>query len=126
MCRMPPPPGPSTIGSRPVTPPRPPPENHPAVTSAPLTPTRTSDDKQRHVRSLYDLRVQLVQNALRDHSKLGDKTSFDLAVHVLDALDHLPEQRAHPSTVRKDLMVDIGQSTSFQPDNAGPIALTFA
>ena len=42
--------------------------------------------------SLYDLRVQLVQKALRDHSDLDEKTSFDLAVHVLYALDHIPEK----------------------------------
>lgn len=42
--------------------------------------------------SLYDLRVQLVQKALTDHSTLDDKASFDLAVHVLDALDHIPEK----------------------------------
>jgi len=42
--------------------------------------------------SLYDRRIQLVQKALRNHSKLGDKTSFNLAIHVLDALDHIPEQ----------------------------------
>jgi Family of unknown function (DUF6307) len=42
--------------------------------------------------SLYDLRVGMVQKALRDHSDLDDKTSFDLAVHVLDAMDHIPEQ----------------------------------
>lgn len=42
--------------------------------------------------SLYDLRVQLVQKALQDHSTLDDKTSFDLAEHVLYALDHIPEK----------------------------------
>ena len=42
--------------------------------------------------SLYDLRVKMVQKALQDHSRLDDKTSFDLAVHVLDSLDHIPEQ----------------------------------
>ena len=42
--------------------------------------------------SLYDLRVKLVQKALQDHSELDDKTSFDLAEHVLDALDHIPEK----------------------------------
>jgi uncharacterized protein DUF6307 len=42
--------------------------------------------------SLYDLRVKQVQKALQDHSKLDDKTSFDLAEHVLDALDHIPEK----------------------------------
>src|SRR6266498_1548177 len=42
--------------------------------------------------SLYDLRVKMVQKALQDHSNLDDKTSFDLAVHVLEALDHIPEK----------------------------------
>ena len=42
--------------------------------------------------SLYDLRVSMVQKALQDHSDLDDKTSFDLAVHVLEALDHIPEK----------------------------------
>lgn len=42
--------------------------------------------------SRYDRRVELVQKALKDHSTLDDKTSFDLAVHVLDALDHIPEK----------------------------------
>ena len=41
--------------------------------------------------SLYTLRVQMVQKALQDHSTLDDKTAFDLAEHVLDALDHIPE-----------------------------------
>jgi Family of unknown function (DUF6307) len=49
----------------------------------------TSNDKYV---SLYELRVQLVQKALQDHSTLDDKTSLDLAVHVLDALDHIPEK----------------------------------
>jgi len=42
--------------------------------------------------SLYDLRVQLVQKALRDHSTMDDTSAFDLAEHVLDALDHIPEK----------------------------------
>ena len=42
--------------------------------------------------SLYELRVMRVQKALQDHSKLDDKTAFDLAEHVLDALDHIPEK----------------------------------
>lgn len=49
----------------------------------------TSDSKYV---SLYDLRVQLVQKALQDNSTLDDTASHDLAVHVLDALDHIPEQ----------------------------------
>jgi len=42
--------------------------------------------------SLYNLRVKRVQKALQDHSKLDDKTAYDLAEHVLDALDHIPEK----------------------------------
>jgi hypothetical protein len=42
--------------------------------------------------SLYDLRVRMVQTALQAHSTLDDALSFDLAVHVLDALDHIPEK----------------------------------
>jgi hypothetical protein len=42
--------------------------------------------------SLYELRVSMVQKALQDHSDLDDTTSVDLAVHVLDALDHMPEK----------------------------------
>jgi len=42
--------------------------------------------------SMYDLRVKMVQKALQDHSKLDDKLSFNLAVHVLDTLDHIPEK----------------------------------
>jgi hypothetical protein len=34
----------------------------------------------------------MVQKALQDHSDLDDTTSFDLAKHVLDALDHIPEK----------------------------------
>jgi hypothetical protein len=43
--------------------------------------------------SLYDLRVKLVQDALTKHSTLGDNASHNLAVQVLDALDHIPEKR---------------------------------
>jgi hypothetical protein len=43
--------------------------------------------------SLYDLRVKLVQDALTKHSTLGDNAARELAVQVLDALDHIPEQR---------------------------------
>lgn len=43
--------------------------------------------------SLYDLRVKLVQDTLKEHSKLGDKASHSLAVEVLEALDHIPEKR---------------------------------
>jgi hypothetical protein len=43
--------------------------------------------------SLYDLRVKLVQDTLTKHSTLGDNASHDIAVHVLSALDHIPEKR---------------------------------
>jgi hypothetical protein len=43
--------------------------------------------------SLYDLRVKLVQEALAKNSKLDDGTARELAVHVLEALDHIPEKR---------------------------------
>jgi len=42
--------------------------------------------------SLHDLRIKLVQKAMQDHSKLDDKTAFDLAVHVVYVLDHIPEK----------------------------------
>jgi len=42
--------------------------------------------------SLYDLRVKLVQDTLMKHSKLGEDTAHQLAVHVLDDLDHIPEK----------------------------------
>ena len=45
--------------------------------------------------SLYDLRVKLVQKALQDNSKLADEAAHDLAVHVLYALDHIPEKARH-------------------------------
>jgi hypothetical protein len=40
--------------------------------------------------SRYELRVQLVQKVLKEHSKLDDKASLDLAAHVVDALNHIP------------------------------------
>ena len=40
--------------------------------------------------SRYELRVKLVQQVLKDHSKLDDKTSLDLAEHVVDTLNHIP------------------------------------
>jgi hypothetical protein len=43
--------------------------------------------------SLYDLRVKLVQDTLTKHSTLSDNTAHNLAVQVLDALDHIPEKR---------------------------------
>jgi hypothetical protein len=42
--------------------------------------------------TLYELRVKLVAEALTDNSKLSDEAAHDLAVHVLRALDHIPEK----------------------------------
>jgi len=42
--------------------------------------------------SLYDQRVKLVADALTAHSKLTGKAATELAVHVLYALDHIPER----------------------------------
>jgi hypothetical protein len=42
--------------------------------------------------SLYDRRVKLVQRALTENSKLNDKVAHELAGHVLNALDHMPEK----------------------------------
>lgn len=42
--------------------------------------------------SLYDQRIRLVAQALMQNSKLEEKVAFDLAVHVLSAIDHIPEK----------------------------------
>jgi hypothetical protein len=57
-----------------------------------LTPTteETHMTKTEFV-SRYEQRIRFVQNTLQEHSKLSDKASRDLAVHVVHALDHIPE-----------------------------------
>lgn len=42
--------------------------------------------------SLYDQRVLLVAHALKQNSKLGETEAAELAVHVLYAIDHIPEK----------------------------------
>ncbi|MEU6154959.1 DUF6307 family protein [Actinosynnema sp. NPDC047251] len=42
--------------------------------------------------SLYEHRIALVQETLSTHSKLSTKDARDLAVHVLVALDRIPEK----------------------------------
>lgn len=42
--------------------------------------------------SVYEQRIQLVAQALKQHSKLNEKDAADLAVHVLYAIDHIPEK----------------------------------
>ena len=43
-------------------------------------------------RTPYDLRVELVRDTITTHSKLGDKAASELAVHVLHALNSIPEK----------------------------------
>jgi Family of unknown function (DUF6307) len=43
-------------------------------------------------RSPYDLRLDLAKDTIRAHSKLGDKAASELAVHVLHALNSIPEK----------------------------------
>jgi hypothetical protein len=40
----------------------------------------------------YGQRVELVKDTIQTHSKLGDKAASDLAVHVLHALNSIPEK----------------------------------
>ena len=42
--------------------------------------------------TVYEWRVKLVAEALRAHSKLDEKAAREIAVHVLYALDHIPEK----------------------------------
>lgn len=43
-------------------------------------------------RTPYDLRLELVKDTITSHSKLGDKAASDLAVHVLQAINSMPEK----------------------------------
>jgi hypothetical protein len=40
----------------------------------------------------YEIRVQLVADTIRAHSKLGNDAASKLAVHVLQALNSIPEK----------------------------------
>jgi hypothetical protein len=42
--------------------------------------------------SLYNQRVKLVAAALTAHSELTEKAAIELARHVLNAIDHIPEK----------------------------------
>jgi hypothetical protein len=50
------------------------------------------DASARTYVSLHEQRIHLVADALRQHSKLSEKDAADLAVHVLYAIDHIPEK----------------------------------
>jgi len=43
-------------------------------------------------RSPYVLRLELVRDTITSHSKLGAKEARELAEHVLDALNSIPEK----------------------------------
>ena len=43
------------------------------------------------LRTPYDQRLELVKDTITAHSKIGDKAS-ELAVHVLHALNSIPEK----------------------------------
>jgi Family of unknown function (DUF6307) len=43
-------------------------------------------------RTPYDLRVQLVEDVITKHSKIGDKAAGELAVQILFALNSIPEK----------------------------------
>ena len=40
----------------------------------------------------YITRLELVADTIKGHSKLGDKAASDLAVHILHALNSIPEK----------------------------------
>jgi len=42
--------------------------------------------------SVYERRVELVRETLSAHSGISGEEARALAVHVLDALDHIPEK----------------------------------
>lgn len=48
--------------------------------------------KTTTIRSPYEKRVDLVRDTITARSKLGDEAARDLAEHVLEALDSIPEK----------------------------------
>ncbi|NVN50743.1 DUF6307 family protein [Mycolicibacterium hippocampi] len=44
------------------------------------------------IRSPYERRVELIKATISEHSKLGDKAAGELAVHVLQVLNSIPEK----------------------------------
>jgi hypothetical protein len=44
------------------------------------------------LRTPYDVRLDLVADTIKTHSKLADKDASELAVHVLHALNSIPEK----------------------------------
>jgi hypothetical protein len=44
------------------------------------------------LRTPYIQRLEMVTDTIQAHTKLGDKAASDLAVHVLHALNSIPEK----------------------------------
>jgi len=44
------------------------------------------------LRTPYIQRLEMVADTIQAHTKLGDKAASDLAVHVLHALNSIPEK----------------------------------
>jgi hypothetical protein len=44
------------------------------------------------LRTPYDLRIELVTDTIKAHSKIGDKAAAELAVQVLHTLNSIPEK----------------------------------
>ena len=44
------------------------------------------------LRTPYIRRVEFVKDTIQAHSKLGDKAASEMAVHVLHALNSIPER----------------------------------
>lgn len=42
--------------------------------------------------SVYDQRIRLVADALKQNSELTEQTAVELAAHVLYAIDRIPEK----------------------------------
>ena len=49
-------------------------------------------DSPAPLRTPYVRRLDLVKETIKAHSKLGDQAASDLAVHVLHALNSIPEK----------------------------------
>ncbi len=49
-------------------------------------------DSPALLRTPYIQRLDLVKDTIKAHSKLGDRAASDLAVHVLHALNSIPEK----------------------------------
>jgi hypothetical protein len=57
------------------------------MTTEPTTATATTVGP----RTPYERRLRLVVTTIREHQSLDDESASALAVHVLHAIDHIPE-----------------------------------